>query len=87
MSEIEAYVGSPRMAKILSVSTKTLKAWVKDGVIPVDAYIYVAGTYRFLPSATLASLHNATKRQQPQTNDGQITEQLELPFENTDGGE
>jgi len=82
----EAYVTTTRMAEILAVTPKTLKRWIRDGAIGSECYIHVMETYRFLPSATLACLHNAT-RQPPQSTDGQITEQLELPFEyNTDGG-
>ena len=49
------------VAKKLSVSTSTVRAWTRQGHIPDNAYIKIGQTYRYLVDETIAGLikHNA----------------------------
>jgi|TARA_R110000796_G_C14440322_1_gene422212 predicted site-specific integrase-resolvase len=49
------------LAKKLSVSTSTVRAWTRQGHIPDNAYIKIGQTYRYLVDEAIAGLikHNA----------------------------
>jgi len=49
------------LAKNLSVSTSTVRAWTRQGHIPENAYIKIGQTYRYLVDEAIEGLikHNA----------------------------
>jgi excisionase family DNA binding protein len=46
-TETPAYVTIDRAAQHFSVSTSTVRAWVRNSVIPKETYIKLGTTYRF----------------------------------------
>tara|TARA_R110002012_G_scaffold290880_1_gene485065 strand:+ start:5098 stop:5346 length:249 start_codon:yes stop_codon:yes gene_type:complete len=77
MSELESYVPVEEVAEHLSVKVSTIRQWVSKGFIPKTTYIKVGYTYRFNVPAVVEAL----KQDEPDMESGQITEQLELPFD------
>ena len=77
----EAYIPGELMAKHLAITPATLRIWVKKGMIEKHCYLKIKSTYRFRPDATIDSLQRWSDQQQHQEQAGQMTEQLELPFE------
>ena len=49
------------LAKHFTVSVSTVRAWVRQGLIPKDTYIKVGNTYRFGVSKVVAALTAAPK--------------------------
>tara|TARA_R110000803_G_scaffold94058_2_gene161546 strand:+ start:133 stop:402 length:270 start_codon:yes stop_codon:yes gene_type:complete len=47
MTELPPLVPLAVVAKHFHVNTATVRAWVKQGLIPKDAYIHVGSLYRF----------------------------------------
>ena len=41
------YVPIEDVAKYFAVSISTIRAWIRQGIIPKDTYIKVGATYRF----------------------------------------
>lgn len=77
MSGIESYVPVEDVADHLSVKVSTIRQWVNKGFIPRSTYIKVGYTYRF----SLPAVIEALKQEEPvEEQEGQITEQLELDF-------
>ena len=79
MSGSESYVPVEDVAEHLSVKVSTVRQWVNKGFIPKSTYIKVGYTYRF----NLPAVIEALKQEEPvseQEQEGQITEQLELDF-------
>jgi excisionase family DNA binding protein len=77
MSGIESYVPVEDVADHLSVKVSTIRQWVNKGFIPRSTYIKVGYTYRF----NLPAVIEALKQEEPVgEQEGQITEQLELDF-------
>jgi excisionase family DNA binding protein len=77
MSGIESYVPVEDVADHLSVKVRTIRQWVNKGFIPKSTYIKVGYTYRF----NLPAVIEALKQEEPvEEQEGQITEQLELDF-------
>ena len=77
MSGIESYVPVEDVADHLSVKVSTIRQWVNKGFIPRSTYIKVGYTYRF----NLPAVIEAPKQEEPvEEQEGQITEQLELDF-------
>jgi|TARA_R110001632_G_scaffold142698_1_gene258647 excisionase family DNA binding protein len=77
MSGIESYVPVEDVADHLSVKVSTIRQWVNKGFIPRSTYIKVGYTYRF----NLPAVIEALKQEEPvEEQEGQITEQLELDF-------
>jgi excisionase family DNA binding protein len=77
MSGIESYVPVEDVADHLSVKVSTIRQWVNKGFIPKSTYIKVGYTYRF----SLPAVIEALKQEEPvEEQEGQITEQLELDF-------
>lgn len=77
MSGIESYVPVEDVADHLSVKVSTIRQWVNKGFIPKSTYIKVGYTYRF----SLPAVIEALKQEEPVgEQEGQITEQLELDF-------
>ena len=77
MSELESYVPVEEVAEHLSVKVSTIRQWVNKGFIPKTTYIKVGYTYRFNVPAVVEAL----KQDSPDMETDQITEQLDLPFE------
>jgi len=78
MSEVDkSYVPVEEVAEHLSVKVSTIRQWVSKGFIPKTTYIKVGYTYRFNVPAVVEAL----KQDEPDMESGQITEQLELPFD------
>lgn len=77
MSGVESYVPVEDVADHLSVKVSTIRQWVSKGFIPKSTYIKVGYTYRF----NIPAVVEALKQEEPVDNqEGQITEQLELDF-------
>lgn len=76
MSGLESYVPVEDVADHLSVKVSTIRQWVNKGFIPKSTYIKVGYTYRF----SLPAVIEALKQEEPVEDEGQITEQLELNF-------
>ena len=66
MSTDEApYVPIEDVAKHLSVSVSTIRAWVRQGYIPKATYIKVGNTYRFRLAAVVDHLPNDVSSEPP----------------------
>lgn len=59
------YVPIEDVAKHLSVSVSTVRAWVRQGYIPKHTYIKVGATYRFRLSAVVDHLTNDVPSEAP----------------------
>jgi len=77
MTGLENYVPVEEVAEHLSVKVSTIRQWVNKGLIPKNTYIKVGYTYRFSIPAVIEAL----KQEAPEESSGQITEQLELAFD------
>lgn len=77
MSGIESYVPVEDVADHLSVKVSTIRQWVNKGFIPRSTYIKVGYTYRFNLPAVIEALK---QEERVEEQEGQITEQLELDF-------
>jgi transposase-like protein len=53
---IEPYVPIEELAKHFTVSVSTVRAWVRQDLIPKHTYIKVGNTYRFSVSKVVESL-------------------------------
>lgn len=80
MSELESYVPVEEVADYLSVKVSTIRQWVNKGFIPKSTYLKVGYTYRF----NLPAVIEALKQKEPAVDPTQITEQLELNFDEED---
>lgn len=77
MSELDNYVPVEDVADHLSVKVSTIRQWVSKGFIPKTTYIKVGYTYRF----SIPAVVEALKQEEVGKEGDQITEQLELPFD------
>ena len=77
MSGLENYVPVEDVADHLSVKVSTVRQWVNKGFIPKSTYIKVGYTYRFNLPAVIEALK---QEEEVEEQEGQITEQLELDF-------
>jgi excisionase family DNA binding protein len=59
------YVPIEDVAKYLSVSLSTVRAWVRQGYIPKHTYIKVGNTYRFRLAAVVEHLTNDVPSEAP----------------------
>lgn len=57
----EPFVPIEDLAKHFTVSVSTVRAWVRQGLIPKETYIKVGNTYRFNVSNVVAALTAAPK--------------------------
>ena len=80
MSELDSYVPVEEVADYLSVKVSTIRQWVNKGFIPKSTYIKVGYTYRFNIPAVIEAL----KQEELSPDPTQITEQLELNFNEED---
>ena len=77
------YVPIEDVAKYFSISISTVRAWIRQGIIPKDTYIKVGATYRF----NLADVENVLTNK---VKEADVTEsdstpiQLELDFNTVD---
>lgn len=82
----EPYVPIEELAKHLSVSVSTIRAWLRQGLIPKNTYIKAGNTYRFCVSKVIDALTDKDTPEQP--NQPQPEEdapvQLELDFNDPD---
>ena len=92
MSVNEPLVPIEDVAKHFAVSVSTIRAWLRQGLIPQDSYVKISGTYRFSIPRMLNGLLNEPKDdvQPAPTTDTSALEaekapvQLELDFTNPD---
>jgi len=80
MTELESYVPVEEVADYLSVKVSTIRQWVNKGFIPKSTYIKVGYTYRF----NLPDVIEALRQEEPASDPTQISEQLELNFDEED---
>tara|TARA_R110002050_G_scaffold151249_4_gene278266 strand:+ start:1777 stop:2025 length:249 start_codon:yes stop_codon:yes gene_type:complete len=80
MTELESYVPVEEVADYLSVKVSTIRQWVNKGFIPKSTYIKVGYTYRF----NLPDVIEALRQEEPAPDPTQISEQLELNFDEED---
>lgn len=80
MTELESYVPVEEVADYLSVKVSTIRQWVNKGFIPKSTYIKVGYTYRF----NLPAVIEALRQEEPASDPTQISEQLELNFDEED---
>jgi excisionase family DNA binding protein len=80
--DVANYVPVEEVAEALSVKVSTIRQWVSKGFIPKSSYIKVGYTYRFNVPAVIAALKQEapTDNQEQQEKEGQITEQMEIDF-------
>lgn len=57
----EPFVPIEDLAKHFTVSISTVRAWVRQGLIPKETYIKVGNTYRFSVSKVVDALTSAPK--------------------------
>lgn len=57
----EPFVTVEDLAKHFTVSISTIRAWVRQGLIPKDTYIKVGATYRFCLPKVIDALISAPK--------------------------
>lgn len=57
----EPFVPIEDLAKHFTVSVSTVRAWVRQGLIPADTYIKAGNTYRFSVSKVVNALTAAPK--------------------------
>mgnify|MGYP003345373958 CR=1 FL=1 len=98
MSEIssdELFVPIEEVAKRFCVSISTVRAWLRQGMIPKESYIKMGTTYRFNIPRVIASLTQLPKDEpitpEPEVEQAEdtvvedaIPVQLELDFNNPD---
>jgi excisionase family DNA binding protein len=75
------------VAKYFSVGVATIRAWVRQGMIPTSTYLKVGNTYRFNIPMIVAALTAANREKDllaSNVDDGKIPVQLELDFNNPD---
>lgn len=80
--DVANYVPVEEVAEALSVKVSTIRQWVSKGFIPKSSYIKVGYTYRFSIPDVIAALKQEapSDNQEQQEKEGQITEQLEIDF-------
>lgn len=83
------FVPIEEVAKHFSVGVATVRAWVRQGLIPAETYIKIGNTYRFcVPMIVNALTANNHRREEnlleSGEDDGKIPVQLELDFNNPD---
>ena len=61
----EPFVPIEDLAKHFTVSVSTVRAWVRQGLIPKETYIKVGATYRFNVSRVVDAL-TSTPKDEPQ---------------------
>jgi hypothetical protein len=89
---LEPYVPIEVLAKHFTVSVTTVRAWVRQGLVPAHTYIKIGNTYRFSLSKVVAALTAAPAEAEPDTptpeaapaEDDDTPVQLELDFSNPD---
>lgn len=78
----EPFVPIEDLAKHFTVSISTVRAWVRQGLIPKETYIKVGNTYRFSVSKVVEALTSAPKDEPEKVEatieDPNIPVQLEL---------
>jgi hypothetical protein len=78
----EPFVPIEDLAKHFTVSISTVRAWVRQGLIPKETYIKVGNTYRFNVSKVVEALTSAPKPEpekiEPKPEEPDAPVQLEL---------
>jgi hypothetical protein len=78
----EPFVPIEDLAKHFTVSISTVRAWVRQGLIPKETYIKVGNTYRFNVSKVVEALTSAPKpepeKTEPKPEEPDAPVQLEL---------
>jgi len=65
----ESFVPIENLAKHLSISVPTIRAWIRNGHIPRNTYIKVGNTYRFAIGAVVAALASDSEEVEETTMD------------------
>jgi hypothetical protein len=87
---LEPYVPIEVLAKHFTVSVTTVRAWVRQGLVPTHTYIKIGNTYRFSLSKVVAALTAAPAEAEPDAPtpealaEDDTPVQLELDFSNPD---
>lgn len=86
---IEPYVPIEELAKHFTVSVSTVRAWVRQDLIPKHTYIKVGNTYRFSVSKVIEALtvpapEPVQETPAPAPAEDETPVQLELDFNNPD---
>ena len=76
--QYEPLVPIEKVAEHFSVSVSTVRAWMRQGLIPDTCYVHMANTYRFQLARLIEALLNAPKAADPEP---QAPVQLELPLD------
>jgi excisionase family DNA binding protein len=69
MPEQEPFVPIDDVARHFSVSTSTVRSWIKNNHIPRDTFVKLGNTYRFQISAVTAALTGAAVPEEGATED------------------
>ena len=84
----ENFVPIEDVAKHYSVSISTIRAWVRQDLIPASTYIKAGSTYRFCISKVTDALTGSDTPEAPVLSDAPAEDdtpvQLELDFNNPD---
>lgn len=83
----EPFVPIEELAKHFSVSVSTIRAWLRQGLIPAHTYIKVGNTYRFGVSKVVEALTGPREETKPQVQaeeDENAPVQLELDLGDPD---
>jgi hypothetical protein len=85
----EPFVPIEDVAKHFSVSVSTVRAWLRQGLIPMHTYIKMGNTYRFSVPKVVEALTNRNEQKTEQKEETVKPEteepvQLELDLSNPD---
>lgn len=75
----EPFVPIEELAKHFTVSVSTVRAWVRQGLIPKETYIKIGNTYRFSISKVVDSL---TRSSNPEAAQPEVLEDEVVNFDN-----
>lgn len=87
MSATDAYVQIEDVAKYFAVSVSTVRAWLRQGYIPKEAYLKIGNTYRFKIKEVESALINAKATETKKKEELVVVntpEQLKLDFGSDD---
>lgn len=74
----EPFVPIEELAKHFTVSVSTVRAWVRQGLIPKETYIKIGNTYRFSISKVVDSL---TRSSNPEAAQPEVLEDEVVNFD------
>lgn len=80
----EPLVPIEELAKHFTVSVSTVRAWVRQGLIPKETYVKLGSTYRFSISRVESALLKTPKDESAPVQELNAPIQLELNFNDPD---